>query len=134
MKTRGIRNNNPGNIIHSSSRWLGRSILQTDAKFVQFDSMEYGLRALMMLLRNYIHKGFNTPRKIIDRFCPSTLADGSNESYLNYISEFVELDEVIEPYSCDFFDLVVAICYFESNYHVRFSQLLEIRRKFNLRK
>lgn len=134
MKTRGIRNNNPGNIIHSSSRWLGRSILQNDAKFVQFDSMEYGLRALMVLLRNYIHKGFNTPRKIIDRYCPSTQSEGSNESYLNYICHFVDLDDVIEPYSYDFFDLVVGICYFESNYQVRFSQLLIIRRKFNLRK
>ena len=38
IQTRGLRNNNPGNIRHSTSQWLGMSSDQTgDSEFVQFD-------------------------------------------------------------------------------------------------
>ena len=43
--TRGIRNNNPLNIRHSSDRWEGAREEQTDSAFVQFQTMAYGYRA-----------------------------------------------------------------------------------------
>ncbi len=53
--TRGIRNNNPGNIDHNpKNKWQGQ--LQHDPKiekrFCRFESPEYGIRALMKLLCN----------------------------------------------------------------------------------
>ena len=36
--TRGWRNNNPLNIIHSKSEWQGKSPVQTDKRSVQFVS------------------------------------------------------------------------------------------------
>ena len=44
---RGIRNNNPGNIRVAKIRWQGQKTAQFDQSFVEFDSPEMGLRALM---------------------------------------------------------------------------------------
>lgn len=69
---RGIRNNNPGNIRHSGSAWLGKSATQTDPEFVQFDSPHFGIRALSRVLRNYTRlHGINTLRGAISRWAPS---------------------------------------------------------------
>ena len=53
MKTRGQRNNNPLNIRHSTDRWQGARIQQTDPSFVQFESMAYGYRAAWRTLESY---------------------------------------------------------------------------------
>lgn len=50
---RGIRNNNPLNIKHSASNWVGMSPEQTDPTFVQFQSAEYGIRAAAKILQGY---------------------------------------------------------------------------------
>lgn len=68
---RGIRNNNPGNIRHSSTKWQGQSATQTDSAFVQFVTPEYGIRALSKVLDTYSAKyGLNTVRGIINRYAP----------------------------------------------------------------
>jgi hypothetical protein len=75
--TRGIRNNNPGNIRHGSSQWQGMSSDQTgDSAFVQFDAPEYGIRALTKLLRNYQDRyGLDTIRQIINKYAPPSEND-----------------------------------------------------------
>lgn len=85
MIPRGIRNNNPFNIRKSNSRWKGL-IKSTDPDFCQFSTMTYGLRAGMVLLRNYVRKGYDTPRKIISRFAPSTENDTSR--YTDFVCKF----------------------------------------------
>ena len=47
---RGIRNNNPGNIV-AGDKWLGRT--GTDGRFVKFKSAEYGLRAIGRVINTY---------------------------------------------------------------------------------
>ena len=68
---RGIRNNNPGNIRLSKTRWEGQKPEQTDMSFIEFTTPLYGLRALMKLLMNY-HLKFHldTVESIINRFAP----------------------------------------------------------------
>ena len=68
--TRGQRNNNPGNIRYNkSNRWLG--LIGQDGKhFCRFSSMEYGFRALVILIARYIDHGFDYPLKIIYRYAP----------------------------------------------------------------
>lgn len=75
MLPRGIRNNNPLNIVHGKSCWLGRSEKQTDQNFVQFASMEYGIRAALVLLRRYM-RDFHLccVRDIVRRWCPDATA------------------------------------------------------------
>ena len=49
---RGLRNNNPLNIIKSENiNWKGEVKPSTDRNFAQFETKEYGLRAALCLLR-----------------------------------------------------------------------------------
>ncbi len=55
--TRGMRNNNPLNIRRvAGTRWKGQRAEQTDRSFVQFSSVEYGLRAAFCILETYRRK------------------------------------------------------------------------------
>ena len=55
--TRGIRNNNPLNIRRvAGTIWKGSLAEQTDREFVQFVTMEWGLRAAFCLLNTYRRK------------------------------------------------------------------------------
>jgi len=75
MTSRGIRNNNPGNIRHGDA-WQGLAEQQTDSSFCVFRSPEYGIRALAKVLLNYEKKyGLNTVRKIISRYAPENEND-----------------------------------------------------------
>jgi len=68
---RGIRNNNPGNIRQSGTKWEGMSAAQTDSEFVQFVSPQYGIRAMAVILKNYRDRyGLNTVGEIINRWAP----------------------------------------------------------------
>lgn len=85
--SRGIRNNNPFNIIRSNINWMGKLkgllTLESESKFEQFETLEQGVRAGLLNLRNgYKNKGFNTPKKIINRYAPSF--DNSVASQTNY--------------------------------------------------
>ena len=87
--TRGIRNNNPLNIRHSSNRWQGMTEKQTDPSFVQFRSMAYGYRAACKVLQTYYQR-FRTEgkpftvRTIISRWAPPE--DGNDtENYIRSV-------------------------------------------------
>ena len=81
--TRGTRNNNPLNIRHSADRWQGARVLQTDASFVQFETMAYGYRAAWKTLESYwnhfhrMGQPFNVST-IISRWAPPTENDTQN--------------------------------------------------------
>ena len=84
--SRGLRNDNPINIRHGKSQWVGMREKQTDKSFVQFTERVYGYRAAFVLLRGYIGKGKDTIGKIIAKWAPSS--DGNNtQSYINYVSK-----------------------------------------------
>lgn len=40
--TRGLRNNNPGNLRLSKDKWQGLRAVQTDKAFFQFETMAHG--------------------------------------------------------------------------------------------
>lgn len=78
--SRGIRNNNPGNIRHGD-KWQGLSETQTDNAFCQFVLPEYGIRALTKLLLNYQKKyKLCNVRSIINRFAPPI--ENDTEAYI----------------------------------------------------
>jgi hypothetical protein len=94
--TRGMRNNNPGNIRHSPDDFQGE-ISSTDKSFKQFKSMIYGYRALIKILQNYEKKyGCNTIRKIINRWAPDN--ENNTTAYIGYVSKSsgYGADEVID--------------------------------------
>jgi len=72
MNSRGIRNCNPLNIRRvAGTTWKGQRAEQTDREFVQFDSLEWGIRAAFCLLRTYERKyHLNSIAGIIMRWAP----------------------------------------------------------------
>ncbi len=91
MTARGIRNDNPLNIRHGKSQWVGMREKQTDKAFVQFTERKYGYRAAFVLMRGYITKGKDTIGKIIAKWAPSS--DGNNtQSYISYVSRSTGID------------------------------------------
>lgn len=70
--TRGIRNNNPGNIRKSNDPWQGLSEVQYDPEFFQFKSMAYGVRAIARTLITYQDKyNIRTIKNVSERYAPS---------------------------------------------------------------
>ena len=57
IPARGLRNNNPLNIIKSKTvRWLGETNCESERIFCTFSSMTFGLRAALKLLRTYYQR------------------------------------------------------------------------------
>lgn len=83
---RGIRNNNPGNI-RLGADWQGRAAEQTDAAFIQFKAPEWGVRAMVRILRTYENRGLKTVRQIIDRWAPPN--ENDTESYVQAVAKAV---------------------------------------------
>ena len=94
---RGIRNNNPGNIVQSGIAWRGKLANPTDPRFEQFDTPLNGIRALAKLLLSYQDRhSLRTPRGIINRWAPPV----ENDS-LAYAKAFgdalgVGIDETVD--------------------------------------
>lgn len=92
---RGIRNNNPLNI-QKGNNWKGERPSQSDSRFEEFVSMEYGLRAGFIILRNYItgHDGrsvkFNTIDKIIRRWAPAF--ENATGSYISFVASDTKIN------------------------------------------
>lgn len=81
---RGIRNNNPANILRTGQRWLGLSKVQNDSRFCQFDDMKFGVRAFFILARTYRKKyGIISVRGFIERFAP--YSENNVDAYVHYI-------------------------------------------------
>ena len=72
MNPRGLRNNNPLNIRRIvGTIWQGQLAEQRDKKFVQFKSIEWGIRAACCILKTYQRKYQATcVEDIITRWAP----------------------------------------------------------------
>ncbi|MBD2802939.1 structural protein [Xenorhabdus sp. M] len=91
--SRGIRNNNPGNIDHNpANKWLGQlpHDRNIEKRFCRFESAEYGIRALMKLLLNYHKGGHNSISKIINRYAPSN--ENNTTAYINGVARALNVD------------------------------------------
>lgn len=89
--TRGLRNNNAGNIRKNPAfTWNGETG-QDDAGFVIFDKPINGLRALMRLLRNYQNNsGLKSVYTIISRYAPTT--ENNTAAYVKHVSNLLGVD------------------------------------------
>lgn len=97
MRTsRGIRNNNPGNIdFNPRNKWQGQTGIETgvaNPRFATFDKPENGIRALAKLLRNYqkLHK-LNTVREIINRWAPPV--ENATTAYVKACARALGVDQ-----------------------------------------
>lgn len=80
--SRGLRNCNPGNIRRSNTKYQGEKIPSTDSAFKQFESLEWGYRAVFMLLHTYRVRGYgDTIAKMISRYAPPS--ENNTEAYIS---------------------------------------------------
>ena len=94
--SRGLRNNNPGNIRLGNFRYKGEKSKSSDSEFRQFESVEWGYRAMFVLLHTYAVKhGCYTLRQIINRYAPPT--ENFTEGYIRRVAPATHLspDEAI---------------------------------------
>lgn len=91
---RGIRNNNPLNI-RKGNTWKGERPVSSDNSFEEFVSMEMGLRAAIILIRNYITghnaagRKFNTIESLISRWAPPS--ENSTQRYIEYVAKSAQM-------------------------------------------
>jgi hypothetical protein len=83
---RGIRNNNPTNLEDAGIAWQGMT--GTDGPYCVFDTMENGIRAAAINLRNYwrLH-GINTVDGIVRRWSAT-----DQDAYVSNVSRWLGVD------------------------------------------
>lgn len=133
--TRGVRNNNPGNIERSAAnKWQGRmprermtAEQRAEKRFEVFVSPAYGIRAMCVLLINYFDKhGCNTVEKIIQRWAPPD--ENDTGAYVRAVAqtvgvspgEWINLHEYTRLRA-----VVVAIIAYENAGHVYPPEVIE---------
>jgi len=92
MTSRGIRNNNPGNIrITPHNVWVGTDEDGEDKSFVTFTAPEWGIRAMTIILRTYFKNyNLNTVSGIISRWAPPK--ENDTNSYAEAVADFIAVD------------------------------------------
>lgn len=96
MMTRGLRNNNPGNIRLGSFKYRGEVARSSDRAFRQFESMAWGYRAMFVLLHTYaLRYQCRTLRDYISRYAPPS--ENNTEAYIRRVACTTHLapDEVL---------------------------------------
>lgn len=82
---RGIRNNNPGNIRKSPTKWRGE-VEGVDDAFETFATPEMGIRAMCRILLTYSRRyGLTSVRDIIERWAPPIENDA--DSYVMTVAD-----------------------------------------------
>ena len=111
--SRGIRNNNPGNIRHGID-WDGLDKDQSkDKEFSQFSTPEYGIRAMFKILKTYNDKyNLNTIEGIINRWAPPI--ENDTEAYIDFVSSKVGKNSSEVLNEKDYISLVQAIIHMEN--------------------
>lgn len=128
---RGLRNRNPGNIRQSRTKYLGEVQPSQDREFKQFQSIEYGYRAMFVLLEHYYRKrGLKTIRQIISRYAPPV--ENSTEHYISQVANicFRSADEEIDITNKDEMILIVSAMSRVEN--GRIANIDEVLRGWNL--
>lgn len=114
---RGIRNNNPGNIRISNNKWQGKipASQNTDGAFEQFNNYVFGVRAMIILIRNYIDRdGLNSIRKILHKYAPTS--ENHTDTYANYVSQKtgIDVDQQIDSTQTYLRPIVQAMAHYEN--------------------
>lgn len=111
--TRGIRNNNPGNI-RAYQTWVGQVGVDS-AGFLIFEDPVYGIRAMAKDLSTKAARGLNTVQSIISAWAPEH--ENPTNEYVRYVSSYLGVSPSTTLGTSDRRDLIVAIISFENGYN-----------------
>lgn len=112
---RGIRNHNPGNIRENENvdyEWQGERLLDTDADFEEFQTPQYGIRAIARILASYNRRGVNTISSIIATWAPPV--ENDTVSYIRSVVDAVGLDADDIVFEYHWPQLIAAMIYHEN--------------------
>lgn len=120
---RGFRNNNPGNIERTATRWQGMSDDQsTDPRFIVFSAAKWGIRAIARILITYQDRRraadgspIDTVSEVIHRWAPPH--ENPTSAYQTYVANQLKLSayEEIDVYEYNtMYNLVTSIITFEN--------------------
>lgn len=116
--TRGVRNQNPGNIRYNAdNKWQGQ--ISPENGFCRFSSFFWGVRAIFVLLiRTYYRKyGYTKLGALIRRYAPP--CENHTDKYIDFVCQQTGLDADKELAGLDanqWVSIVQAICKYESGY------------------
>lgn len=123
-KSRGIRNNNPGNIDYNpNTKWQGLDDPPIEQgvpkpRFCRFKDATYGIRAIARLLITYQDKhGIDSVQGVINRWAPAV--ENDTDAYINRVAKKmgVKPREVIDLHDFDtLYALTEAIITHENGY------------------
>lgn len=129
------KNNNPGNIRYNRSiKWKGQ--IGESNGFCVFENSDYGLRAMILLLKRYINVyKLNTLEKIISRYAPAS--ENNTRGYISFVSDdllsFGIFSSHIEYNSLAFYHLVRSMVRVESGkYLFSIDDIVRVVKQFNL--
>ena len=90
---RGIRNNNPGNLIYTNIKWNGKLPKEQnkDRRFEMFIAPEYGVRAMIKDLKHDIEKGKNTVPALIEEYAPKF--ENNTAAYINTVCKDLKVNK-----------------------------------------
>lgn len=107
--SRGLRNCNPGNIRRSNTKYQGEKTPSTDSAFKQFESLEWGYRALFMLLHTYRVRGYgDTIAKMISRYAPPS--ENNTEAYISRLCRATGFERDMPLDTLDAEQMVPVVC------------------------
>lgn len=91
-RTRGEKNNNPGNLRRTGDKWQGLSQDQSqDKEFCVFDHPKWGIRALARVLIAYQDKlNINTVAGIINKWAPPS--ENNTKSYIKSVAQVLNVE------------------------------------------
>jgi hypothetical protein len=127
MIPRGIRNNNPGNLVITNIPWKGKvpKSKNTDGKFEQYDTMINGIRAMIMDVRGDIKEGTNTIATFLAEYAPQE--ENDLEAYIKIVCKETgfERNESLTPDKRTMCLLVKAISLHENGGHYITNEQIE---------
>ena len=125
-----IANNNIFNIRAGRAQWLGMT--GTRKGFVEFDTREHGIRAWLVLMRNYRRRyGCRTIRQIVTRFAPPS--ENQTERYIRFCCHEVMIGDTKDiTKDIEYCMLGVAMARMETGMRLDVGTIREIRKKYNI--
>jgi hypothetical protein len=88
--TRGLVNNNPGNIRKNGTAWRG-AIAGSDPAFVTFDTPQDGIRAMAKVLLTYQRQhGLDTIAELLERWAPAV--ENDSFAYIDDVATRLGID------------------------------------------
>lgn len=129
----------PFNIRYThKNNWLGQTgyVETSSGKFAKFSSLEYGIRAGIVLLRNYLRRGRTSVVSVLMSFAPNS--ENDLNAYVEYVSRrFVRLNldfTAINFASPAFCELCSSICKYECGYTLTHEYINQIIYQFKIKK